>query len=547
MSTPKRILAVDDDTFFLQVLREQLSRAGHEVAVEREPTRVVARAQEFAPHLILMDRTMPLLSGGEVTRALRAFTLTASVPIAFLTAETSELEALRALRSGAVDVMHKPFGPEHVRRVTALLEELAGRAPRPNATAHQALVQNLLAYFRRCATTRALLLNPGTPFEGRAVFEAGELVAAEYGPVKGLEALEEMLWIEDGVWRLEGAQAAADLPPIELSLDDAELVYEPLPPAKPRLLFVDDETDLCRLFKIHFTRAGFETVTAEDGEEGYRLATASPFDVVVADLNMPRLDGWGLLRLLKSDHRTREVPVFFLSAHDDYRETLKAAHAGAHDYLPKTGRADGVVARAMALVAPRVAARKNLQGGNRRAVLDVSLLGPQWIVRTLNALRLTGRFEARDEWGRYVLAFRDGELSLATAATAGRDVSGVPALAALLVSRGAQGTFGRGPVAVDRGFGFTLEAAIARACETLNGLEGRVTSNRLAQAGAVTVDAELYQLFLRIASDRDLLLARAVCETKVKLAELPSRLSMSPEDVQTGLKELVRRRVISVE
>jgi len=543
LSPPRRILAVDDDAFFLQVVQDQLSGAGFKVASEKEPTRVVARAKEFAPDLILMDRTMPLLSGGEVTRALRAFPLTAGIPVAFLTSETSDLEALRALRSGAVDVMHKPFGPEQVARIKALFDELAGRPPRPNATAHEQLVQNLAGYFRRSGRTVTLLLNPGTPFEGRAAFEDGNLVAADYGPVRGPEALDEMLWIEDGIWRVEAeaaAPAAAD-EEIELSIDDAV----PLAPQKPRLLFVDDEPDLSRLFKIHFVRAGFEVETAEDGEVGYRLASASPFDVVVADLNMPRLDGWGLLRLLKSDHRTREVPVFFLSAHDDYRETLKAAHAGAHDYLPKTGRAEAVVNRALALVAPRQAARKLLEGGNRRTTIDVSLVGPQWLLRTIRSLGTTGRFEARDEWGHYLVSFHEGEICEANATTASRNVTGVPALAALLVSRGALGTFSPGPVDVDRKLGPSLDAALLKACETLNNLEARVTTRKLSAAGAVIVDNELYRLFLHIASDRDLVLARAVCETKVGLAELPERLAMSQEDVTTGLRELLRRRVIS--
>jgi hypothetical protein len=260
---------------------------------------------------------------------------------------------------------------------------------------------------------------------------------------------------------------------------------------------------------------------------------------------MPRLDGWGLLRLLKSDHRTREVPVFFLSAHDDYRETLKAAHAGAHDYLPKTGRAEGVVNRALALVAPRQAAQRLLQGGNRRATLDVSLVGPQWLLRSIRRLGTTGRFEAKDEWGHYVVSFHEGEVLEATASTANRSVTGIPALAALLVSRGALGTFSASPVNVDRKLGPSLDAALLKACEKLNSLEGRVTAHKLATVGAVIIDHELYRLFLHIASDRDLLLARAVCEAKVGLADLPKHLSMSEEDVTTSLKELLRRRVIS--
>ncbi len=549
MTAPKRILAVDDDDFFLQIVADQLGAAGFEVSAESEPTRVVPHATELVPDLILMDRLMPLLSGGEVIRALKAFPTTQTIPVAFLTSETSELETLRALRSGAVDVLVKPFGADTVDRVHALMEDLVERPVPSGADPRQRLAHYLLGHYRRARTSVTMLLNPGTPFEGRAAFDQGNLVSAEYGPVTGQEALGEMLGVEDGVWRFE---AAAEEDDFDVDIDEAPAAQAPVPTAapavaaKPRILFVDDEPDICRLFQIQLSRAGFDVDTAEDGQVGFDRAIAAAYDVIVADLNMPRLDGWGLLRLVKADHRTREVPVVFLSAHDDYRETLKAAHAGASDYLAKTGRSEHVVGRVQALVAPRQNAQRMIQG-QRRAIIDVSLVGAQWLVRALGASHASGTFEARDEWGQYLVTFREGEISEATATTATRTVSAVPALAALFVSRGALGTFNPGPVSVDKKLGIPLAKAVSAASDLLNQLEARVATAKVTAAGTVRVDQELYRLFLRIASDRDLILARAVCEGGVKPADLAARLSLTADEVQAGLKELLRRRVISFE
>src|SRR5690606_23868503 len=128
---------------------------------------------------------------------------------------------------------------------------------------------------------------------------------------------------------------------------------EEVPVAKPPrraakstpILLVDDDDALCAMFSILFRKHGFEVTTASDGFAGYEAARDGSFDLVVADLNMPRMDGWGMLRLLRDDHRTRETPVAFLSCHDDYRESLKALNAGAQAYFSKSTRLDALAAQ----------------------------------------------------------------------------------------------------------------------------------------------------------------------------------------------------------
>ena len=165
-------------------------------------------------------------------------------------------------------------------------------------------------------------------------------------------------------------------------------------PANPlRLLFVDDDAELCRLFSSLLRRHGFEVTLARDGVEGFRRALDGGLDAVVADLNMPRLDGWGLLRLLREDARTRELPVAFLSCHDDYRETLRALQAGAQAYFSKTVKLDALAAQLRTLLEPQRATRDALHAAARPCGLALGSVGTQWLLRELHAQRATGHLQ----------------------------------------------------------------------------------------------------------------------------------------------------------
>lgn len=549
MNGPRRILAVDSDPALLEALRAHLLAAGFAFEGLRESARAVPLAKTFEPHLLLIDRSMPILSGGEVIRSLRSFPETVGTPVAFLVSDTSARELVRSLRAGAVDVIQKPTVAECGRRLHDLLDDLLIHRTDPRASADEQVVGHLLRFFRRERRTGVLQVNPGTPFEGRATFADGELKSAEYGPLEGTDALREMVQLEDGVWRFGApVEGSVRRPP---PLHQQQVPTRPdLPSLKaaehyrPRILVVDDDVELRRLFRAQLIRAGFEVEVASDGLEGAQAAGQSVFDLVLADLNMPRLDGWGMLKILKEDHRTRELPVVFLSAHDDYRETLRAARSGAHDYLAKTGRAEDVVQRLLTLLSPRLEAMQALRAGQQLSV-SANVLGIQWLLRALASLRLTGLLDLREEWAHYLVSVKDGAPVEARVTWPKRQATGVPAMASLVVSNGAEGLFTPGPVMQDPRLNMTMEALLQKTCDMLNQLEARVTTTRLATAESFVVDEELYELYRRVGSDRGARLARAICEERMRPADVAGALNMPPQEVQDGLKELLRRGVIS--
>jgi DNA-binding response OmpR family regulator len=83
---------------------------------------------------------------------------------------------------------------------------------------------------------------------------------------------------------------------------------------KPLLLIADDETHILHVLTLKLGRAGFEILTAEDGQTALELALRHPVDLVITDHQMPLLSGLELARKLADDSRTAGVPVLLLTA-----------------------------------------------------------------------------------------------------------------------------------------------------------------------------------------------------------------------------------------
>jgi CheY-like chemotaxis protein len=106
-------------------------------------------------------------------------------------------------------------------------------------------------------------------------------------------------------------------------------------PVGRRVLVVDDEPSMRLLCTINLSIAGFEVAEAADGAQALELAVAEGFDLVLLDVMLPDMGGLDVARRLKTDERTRALPVVFLSARTD-KDDLRAGFAlGAIDYITK--------------------------------------------------------------------------------------------------------------------------------------------------------------------------------------------------------------------
>jgi DNA-binding response OmpR family regulator len=126
MDTKKRILLVDDQSDITRLLKQGLEQTNdYAVREENDSRAALAAAEEFQPHLILLDVMMPGMDGGELAVSLRASSKLKTVPIVFLTAAiTKEEVAERDGRTGGWPIIAKPFAIPDV--VACLRQHLPG-------------------------------------------------------------------------------------------------------------------------------------------------------------------------------------------------------------------------------------------------------------------------------------------------------------------------------------------------------------------------------------------------------------------------------------
>ena len=104
---------------------------------------------------------------------------------------------------------------------------------------------------------------------------------------------------------------------------------------KKRILLIEDEAELIRAIKIRLEAAGFETISAKDGEEGLETARKEKPDLIVLDLILPNMSGFDVCRKLKIDKEYKDIPIIMLTAKSETRSIFEAAGLSATDYVIK--------------------------------------------------------------------------------------------------------------------------------------------------------------------------------------------------------------------
>jgi len=181
--------------------------------------------------------------------------------------------------------------------------------------------------------------------ERRMAFVVDELIAEQEIVVKGLG---------DRIRRVRNFSGATILPSgrIALVLHAAALIRAamsrsvgptpaPVPAmtgslARKRLLVVDDSVTTRSLEKSILEAAGYEVVTAADGEAGWKLLQERDVDLVITDIEMPRMDGFELTEAIRRSKRSHELPVILISARSSDRDKARGIEVGADAYIVKS-------------------------------------------------------------------------------------------------------------------------------------------------------------------------------------------------------------------
>ena len=198
------------------------------------------------------------------------------------------------------------------------------------------------------------------------------------------------------------------------------------PPTSPtrhhdkRILIVEDDEDLLVAMQTLLVDAGYGVTAAFDGEHGLQSALEMNPDLIITDVMMPRMDGWTLVKALRSRAQFTLIPVIFLTALDSQDDALNGYTLGADDYVTKPCTIAELAARVESSFRRRAQLNDALDA--TKASLHGSLqdLGLPAILNLLALERKTGLLAVKSPRGiRAELSLRDGKLVGANMGDAG--------------------------------------------------------------------------------------------------------------------------------
>jgi DNA-binding response OmpR family regulator len=131
---------------------------------------------------------------------------------------------------------------------------------------------------------------------------------------------------------------------------DSLLLTDPVSDHVPVLLVADDDEDILTLVQLRLSRSGFEVVVARDGEEALRVARERHPDLAVLDWMMPKSSGLEVLRAIRADAATADIPVILLTARASEADVQEGLDAGAVDYIAKPFSPQELAARVQAIL-----------------------------------------------------------------------------------------------------------------------------------------------------------------------------------------------------
>jgi two-component system alkaline phosphatase synthesis response regulator PhoP len=120
--------------------------------------------------------------------------------------------------------------------------------------------------------------------------------------------------------------------------------------AKERILAVDDEEDILELVRFNLAREGYSIICTTSGEEALKIAQKEHPALIVLDLMLPGIDGLEVAKALKSETKTRDIPIIMLTAKGEEADIVTGLELGADDYVTKPFSPRILVARVRAVL-----------------------------------------------------------------------------------------------------------------------------------------------------------------------------------------------------
>ena len=291
--TAKRILIADDDKQLVEALTLRCRGLGLEVTTAYDALSTLTSVNHISPDLICVDVDMPAGNGLSVCDMLATDPNWSSIPAIVLTGKT---DAATIRRCHEMCAYYVPKGTDVWERVGTLIHELLGIEP--------------LDTDGVCQDSQAVTANPTSATVHSLCRPLVDYVFALLGcnPHRGDDSGE------------------SQTPATHEPAGDNSL---------PWVLSIDDDIDFSWALKRRLESHGVAVVRACDGTDGYRTAFTRPADVILLDYEMPNGQGDYVLRRLKDNPITKDIPVIILTGRRDRALERRMLNMGAATYLTK--------------------------------------------------------------------------------------------------------------------------------------------------------------------------------------------------------------------
>lgn len=511
-----------------------------EVLGAADPEEALRLARSSAPDVVLVDRGTIARTGSDFVRRLREDPLTDFVPVIVLFAEGEELDAVAARDLGAEDVLARPLTGDVLERAVVRLAAVDSGLSGSRLTGDHTVAE--LATRIADEIRRGLVdsLDRGRDLSV-PIGDGTEILAATWSAIGRLRAhLATRSGGRVHFREREGALAT-------LALVDEEPAGEGAGDVSlrdRRIIIADDDPAVVWFFANVLREAGAIASETNDGDEALREARRSRPDVVIADILMPKLDGFALTREMKRDPVLSDVPVVLLSWKEDFLQRMRELQSGASGYLKKEAGAAQILHAVREVLRPRARLEQRLRaGGDVRGRLE--RIGVIPLLHTTASQRPDARITVRDAWNLFEIELRKGMLvDITRTASDGSFTRGPRVVVALLGAIEGRFTVADSDTPVRASVREPLDLLVRRSAAELGGLVDAVSGKGLVLAQRVEFDDDVLASTLRAAPP-----AVAAVVDALKRGRGPRSLivdgSYAPQDLEHVLVDLARQGAIT--
>jgi DNA-binding response OmpR family regulator len=368
MEIGSKVLVVDDERTVCESVRKVLTRQGLPVDQAHSVEEGLSKIEQGGDYAaVIVDLVMPRAGGEELLKVVRGRNPETSVVV--MTGYASIESAVRSTKLGAFDYLTKPFTPDELREVTkrAIQKHIEVQNP-PEAAQKEPRPHNIdvdLPF--DAAELEAQTSKQFAEATRRSDLPIGRRSLPESYCVKGemvCKRFERQGRVCEGECPIltHNTPRAASQPRVSANAIDVDLPFSaeevaeytcpgyvhalgrlgmPMPTRWPevdaeilrRVLVVDDEAVVCNSVRKILSRQGYQVDETDDGREALRRIEDTPYELIILDMVMPKMNGIDVLREIKE--RKPRANVVMITGYASIDSAKEAIRLGANDYLPK--------------------------------------------------------------------------------------------------------------------------------------------------------------------------------------------------------------------